>query len=66
MKYRRIIFRARRKDTGEWMEGNYFHNLRKGEDHSIVDFDTNDWHEVYRESLQLRNYEGCEPEWLEI
>lgn len=60
---REIIFRARRKDTGEWVEGNYHHNLRKGEFHSVSPKSTNESHEVYRESLQMKNHIG---EWEDI
>jgi len=52
-----IIFRARRKDNGEWVEGNYHHNIRKGERHTISPKDTNEDFEVYRESLQWRKFD---------
>jgi len=55
---RDIIFRARRKDTGEWVEGNYTHNKRKGTFHLIRDFDHNKEFYVYRESLQMKDYDG--------
>ena len=58
MKPREILFRARRKDTGEWIEGNYIHNKRKGEFHAIQDQDHNDLHFIYRESLQMKDYDG--------
>lgn len=50
-----IIFRARRVDNGEWAYGSYVHTLRKVTMHSIIDKCTNICHEVYRESLQIRN-----------
>ena len=53
---RDIVFRARRKDTGEWVEGNYHHNKRKGVYHLITEFDSNNAYEVYRDSLQMKNY----------
>ena len=58
MNNREIIFKARRKDNGEWIEGNYFHNIRKGESHSISIKETNISHEVYRESLQMKDFDG--------
>lgn len=60
---REIIFRARSKETGEWVEGNYYHNFRKGEFHAIFDKYTNLSTMVYRESLQMKNYEG---EWENV
>lgn len=51
-----IIFRARSKEDGRWVEGNYHHNLRKGEYHFISPKETNENIEVYRESLQIKNY----------
>jgi hypothetical protein len=54
---RKIRFRARRKSDGKWVEGNYFHNFRKGESHSITEFTDNTSHLVYRESLQLEDAE---------
>ena len=58
MNHREIIFRGRRKDNGEWEEGNYVHNIRKGEFHAIQNKDTNETHKIYRESLQMKNWEG--------
>ncbi len=55
---REIIFRGRSKETGEWIEGNYFHNQRKGTSHSIYEMYTNNLHEIYRESLQLKDFDG--------
>ncbi len=46
-----IKFKAKRKDNNEWVYGNYFHNFRKGESHNIVEFDSNEWHEVHEETL---------------
>ena len=60
---RQIIFRARSKETGEWIEGNYHHNKRKGEYHSISKFDDNIEHKVYRESLQMMGYEN---KWVDV
>lgn len=60
---REIIFRARSKETGEWIEGNYHHNIRKGEYHSISPKETNEGHRVYRESLQMKNYNN---EWEDV
>jgi len=53
-----VIFRARSKDTGNWIEGNYHHNIRKGEMHTIARKETNIAIEVYRESLQLKDSDG--------
>lgn len=58
MEQKEIIFRARRKDNGEWVEGNYHHNIRKGERHSISTKATNIDVEIYRDSLQLKNHLG--------
>jgi len=58
MSDRELIFRGRRKDNGEWMEGNYFHNIRKGKSHNIVNKDSNEWYVIYRESLQLKDWDG--------
>ncbi len=55
---REIIFRGRRKDTGEWIEGNYHHNIRKGEFHIIRDKEHNQEYHIYRESLQLKDFDG--------
>lgn len=60
---REIIFRARSIETGEWVEGNYHHNLRKVRYHSISPKDTNEEILVYRESLQWKNYAG---EWEDV
>jgi hypothetical protein len=56
-KQREIIFRGRRKDTGEWVEGNYIHNKRKGEFHIIRNQEFNEDHFIYRESLQLKDFD---------
>lgn len=61
---REIIFRARSKETGEWVVGNYHHNKRKGEFHSISPKDTNETIVVYRESLQMLDYDGVT--WIEM
>lgn len=53
-----IEFRARKKEDGKWVEGNYHHQLRKGNCHMIADFDHNVFHEIYRESLEIKDYEG--------
>lgn len=53
-----IAFRARKVDTGEWVEGNWYHNFRKGEHTSICEFGTNNCYPCYRESLQIRNHWG--------
>tara|TARA_R100000656_G_C3952223_1_gene128654 strand:- start:1290 stop:1481 length:192 start_codon:yes stop_codon:yes gene_type:complete len=58
MGVREILFRARSKETGEWVEGNYFHNVRKGVSHNISPKDTNQMIEVYRESLHMKNWDG--------
>ncbi len=58
-----IIFRARSKETGEWAEGNYHHNTRKGEFHSISPKSTNEIVYVYRESLQMKDNSG---EWVNV
>lgn len=60
---REIIFRGRSKETGEWVEGNYHHNIRKWEYHSIAPKETNIETKIYRESLQIKNYMD---EWEEI
>ena len=46
-----IAFRGLRKDNGEMVFGNYFHNFRKGESHNIIDFDSNVWYEVIPETV---------------
>lgn len=61
--YREIIFRGRSKETGEWVEGNYHHNRRKGEYHSISPKETNEEVRIYRESLQMKNYNN---EWEDV
>jgi hypothetical protein len=61
--FREIIFRGRRKDTGEWIEGNYIHNLRKGEYHAIIDKAHNDTYHIYRESLEMKGWDG---EWEQM
>lgn len=58
-----IVFRARRKDNGEWIEGNYHHNKRKGTYHTISSFADNIPHEVYRESLHMKDYND---EWKQM
>lgn len=55
---RDILFRARRRDTGEWVAGNYFHNVRKGVRHTITEKVANEVHDVYRDSLQLMDSSG--------
>jgi len=60
---REIIFRGRDKESGQWVEGNYHHNLRKGEYHLISPKDTNIGHMIYRESLQMKDRGG---EWKEV
>jgi hypothetical protein len=60
---REIIFRARSIESGEWVEGNYHHNLRKGTFHSISPKSTNEIVHVYRESLQMKDYDG---EWVNV
>ena len=55
---RDIIFKGRRKDTGEWIEGNYHHNKRKGTFYSIAEFSTNESYDIYRESLQMKDFDG--------
>jgi hypothetical protein len=55
---REILFRGRRKDNGEWVEGNYHHNIRKGEWHGITEKLFNETHLIYRESLQMKDYDG--------
>lgn len=54
---REIIFRGRKKETGEWIEGNYIHNVRKGEFHAIIDKEHNNTHHIYRDSLQMKDYD---------
>jgi hypothetical protein len=60
---REIIFRARSKETGEWVEGNYHHNKRKGEFHAISPKDTNEMVYVYRESLQMKDWDS---NWIDV
>lgn len=55
---REIIFRGRSKETGEWVEGNYHHNIRKGTWHSISPKDTNEPVMIYRESLEMKDWDG--------
>ena len=51
----KIEFRARRKDNGEWVEGSWLHKTRKGEVWGIVENESNEFFESYRESLQVKN-----------
>lgn len=60
---REVIFRARRKDNGQWEYGNYHHNIRKGKWHGITNKDSNETVEVYRESLQIMGWGG---EWENV
>jgi hypothetical protein len=53
-----ILFRGRRKDNGQWIEGNYHHNIRKGKWHGVRDKDTNIIQEVYFDSLQILSAEN--------
>lgn len=55
---RELIFRGRSKETGEWIEGKYFPNVRKVTTHSIYEMYTNNLHEIYGESLQLKDFDG--------
>ena len=55
-----IIFRGRSKETGEWVEGNYHHNIRKGSWHGVSPKETNEMTEIYRESLQIKSFNGWE------
>lgn len=48
---REILFRGQRKSDGQWVEGNYFHNIRKGEGHNIITKHDNEWHEVDPETI---------------
>ena len=54
--FREIIFRGRKKDDGEYIEGNYVHNIRKGTFHAIIDKEHNQTYHIYRESLQMMNW----------
>lgn len=63
MSLREIVFRARSKETGEWVEGNYHHNTRKGEAHYVSPKATNEEILVYRESLQMKIWNG---EWRDM
>lgn len=63
MKFTEIVFKARRKDNGEWVEGNWVHNKRKGEFIAIREFTTNLDYPVYRESLHIKNKFGF---WVQI
>lgn len=60
---REIIFRARLKETGEWIEGNYHHNIRKGKWHAINEKPSNAGGEIYRDSLQMKNWAD---EWEDV
>lgn len=60
---REIIFRGRSIDTGEWVEGNYHHNVRKGTYHSISPKDSNIETRIYRESLQMKDWDGS---WVNV
>lgn len=62
-KLREIIFRGRGCENGEWEEGNYHHNIRKGEWHGITNKDSNETVMIYRESLQIRGYGA---EWEDV
>ena len=59
----KIEFRARRKDNGEWAEGSWLHKTRKGEVWGIVEKDSNEFQEAYRESLQIKNASGV---WVDV
>jgi len=48
---RTIKFRGLRTDGQGMVFGNYFHNIRKGESHNIIDFNTNNWFQVIPESV---------------
>lgn len=63
MNFREIIFRGRSIETGKWKEGNYHHNVRKGEWHGISEKLTNETYKIYRESLQIKDEEG---NWITI
>lgn len=58
MDFREIVFRGRRKDNGEWVEGNFHHNIRKGTFFAISPKNTNLYHEIYRESLQMKDIDN--------
>lgn len=58
LSFRELIFRGRRKDNGEWIYGNYSHITRKCDIHIISDFEHNNDYEIYRESLQLKDYDN--------
>ncbi len=60
---REIIFRARRIDNGEWVEGNYHHNVRKGTWYGISPKATNETFYVYRESLEMKDWDG---QWIKV
>lgn len=49
-----VIFRARKKEDGQWIEGAYFHIIRKTNMHVIIDRDTNNQYEIIRETLGLK------------
>jgi len=49
-----VLFRGKSIATGEYVTGNYHHNLRKGVFHAIYDKDTNEETRIYRESLQIK------------
>lgn len=49
----KMKYRGKRIDNGEVVYGNYFHNFRKGESHNIIDYDSNEWYEVEKESVSL-------------
>ena len=49
-----IQFRARRKDNGEYVIGSYIKLYRKGSDEYIKDFNTNDYVDIIRETLQMQ------------
>lgn len=59
----KIEFRARRKDNGEWVEGSWLHKTRKGEVCGIVENESNEFFESYRESLQVKNNSGI---WVDV
>jgi len=63
MEFLDIKFKARRIDNGEWIEGNYHHNIRKGRWHAISSKDDNESHKIYRESLHMFQWGD---EWKEI
>lgn len=63
MNFRVIIFRGRRKDNGEWIEGAFIQKLYKGGYFLIYSYDDGTYHPIYRESLEMKDYDD---KWMNV